>query len=103
MNTLNEEKFVIFSNRYKVTPEQYINIEKLKTENMVSVEILKRIGIIYNKDERSFIEPTGQKFTIDAIGNFSPVRSLFFGGTMGEKRVGDALPLDFSIIEKEKY
>ncbi|MBQ0734909.1 carboxypeptidase-like regulatory domain-containing protein [Aquimarina celericrescens] len=95
---LNKNKYEFFSKGTVVPRPKYILIE---TENKITkVKMnINRIGILYRKQQKSFmVAKTNESyFNIDSYGNYRPHDMLFFGGHMGNLRLGELLPLDYNI------
>ncbi|WP_452230824.1 carboxypeptidase-like regulatory domain-containing protein [Lacinutrix sp. MEBiC02404] len=94
---LEEEEFVILQEGSKVAPEHYISIRKTEREGLVKVRISKEMEVVYKNRRRSSILPIAEEFTVDALGVYSPIKSLNFSGDMSVNRMSDALPLDFRL------
>lgn len=93
-NKLKAEGYKIISGNFPVKADKFIHTKALESDHTVTVEIAKRLGILY-KREASFIVTNGKPFVVDVLGNHSPVSSVTFEGAIGKKRIGDTLPLDY--------
>ncbi|WP_299223042.1 carboxypeptidase-like regulatory domain-containing protein [uncultured Psychroserpens sp.] len=97
---LEEEGFDIYRKQLRVEPYDYFNVKALdKQEGYVSVKLLKKVDILYNKKYRSVIQSNVDKFIINPYGSHSPLTKVLFGGVMGNQRVGDLLPIDYELSE----
>lgn len=93
---LSEEKFQIFKEKFQVAPysEFELSFDKGITEIKQTTESLT---ILYDGIEQSALQIYGEHFYIDDFGNHSPAQNVFFGGVLGQQRVGNMLPLDYTI------
>jgi len=98
-NQLEKKGYEIYLNNNKVNPEKYITIIPLDTLNNVKVKLNEKLFISHNNDSNSSIESLEKEFNIDNFGNYSPVNQVKFEGAFGEQRMGDALPLDFLLLD----
>ncbi|WP_046755759.1 carboxypeptidase-like regulatory domain-containing protein [Kordia jejudonensis] len=95
---LEENGFQVFHKGFIVPPYKYFDITKEGLNTKVNMKTV-RLTIVYDRFHKSFMTvPTENKeFYINEFGNFSPSKELSFGGVFGEKRIGKALPLDYSL------
>ncbi len=96
---LEKEKFRIFLGNYPVWPKKYINVMPVDGLFNVKVRLRDRLNIVYDGKKQSSIESLVSEFYIDSFGNHSPTEEVRFGGDLGSQRMGDALPLDFLILQ----
>jgi len=80
--------------------EKYITVIPMVNSNSVKVKLKDRFSIIYNNKKRSYVESLATEFYIDNFGNHSPPEKVRFGGDFGKQRMGDALPLDFLLTNR---
>ena len=80
--------------------EKFITVTPVTDSKRVKVELKDRFSIIYKNKKRSSLENLGTEFYIDNFGNHSPPEKVRFGGDFGKQRMGDALPLDFLLTNR---
>lgn len=98
---LAEESYQIAKGGVLVPANELIVIARDENGATVSVTVTERLNILYDKNRQSVMEVKDDTFKIDQFGNHSPIKNVLFGGDMGEQRVGDALPLDYDLNEKD--
>jgi carboxypeptidase-like protein len=97
---LEREKYKIYKGSYPVKPKKYITVTPIDNLNNVKVELKDKLNILFQGDKLSYIKSVLPEFYIDNFGNYSPPKAVIFGGDLGKKRMGDALPLDFLLKNK---
>ncbi|MCL2737863.1 MAG: carboxypeptidase-like regulatory domain-containing protein [Bacteroidales bacterium] len=111
-NTLEESKFRIFNRLTKIDTEQYFVITSASPRRTVLIiphTNLRRshdrvmegpvYGVINIMDERNFRSELvflTNRFSVDEFGNPDTIDNLMFFGRMGEQRLGDMLPRDYT-------
>ncbi|MBC8757442.1 carboxypeptidase-like regulatory domain-containing protein [Kordia sp. YSTF-M3] len=95
---LTENGFQIFHKGFIVPPYKYFEITNMGEDTKVNVTTNKLV-IVYDRYYKSFldIDDENRVFFINKFGNYSPPKKVFFGGVLGDKRVGNTLPLDYSL------
>jgi hypothetical protein len=95
---LTENGFQIFHKGFIVPPYKYFEITNIGDETKVNMTTDKLV-IVYDRYYKSFldIDDENRVFFINKFGNYTPPRKIFFGGVMGDKRMGNTLPLDYSL------
>jgi hypothetical protein len=109
-NTLEESKFIIFSNGAAINPLDYFTIQDTLSLKVVSYEpgtlarplsiyydddITGSIGVVHNKKERTSILFRTDFFIVDRFGYTNTEDNMFFSGEMGQQRIGNMLPIDY--------
>ena len=114
-NTLDDSNFAIY-NRFisPVDPHQYFSISEVspqKKEVLIipgtninrnhsikqESQIFGVIGIRYNVRYTSEVVFLTNRFLVDEFGNPDAIESLLFSGDMGDRKMGEMLPLDFKL------
>ena len=80
-----------------IEPNQMFTVTEQGGARGTRVRLKDKVEILYKATELSAMEVVSKEFYIDEQGNHSPVDKVRFGGVMGDQRMGDALPMDFSI------
>lgn len=88
-----KEGFTFYDGKYPTNPSIHFSFSD--TLGLKKVTLPKRLSILYKKKKQSAIFPKYKYYFIDGYGNFYPPDAVSFSGAMGEKRVGDLLPLDY--------
>lgn len=116
-NSLREHRFQLFSGGSLIAPDSCFSVsdsigfkkvmvyEKKRPTFLVDGSTMKapfsrRIEILYKNRNQSFVVFRTKTFYLDSYGNNSDTNLILFGGDMGEKRLGDMLPLDY--VEQSK-
>ncbi|GLB52689.1 hypothetical protein NBRC110019_17290 [Neptunitalea chrysea] len=92
--TLTEQKFGMFKNRFQVNPKDYFTVKDSLNIKFISTTQPKW-DILYKKDKQSALEVDKSGFFVDTYGNFTPSNALVFGGYIGRMRFKETLPLDY--------
>lgn len=95
---LEREKYKIYNGDYPVNSKKYISVTPIDNLNNVKVTFNKRLNILFEGDKQSFIKILVPEFYIDNFGNYSPPKAVRLGGDLGKQRIGDALPLDYLML-----
>ena len=112
-NTLDKAKFSI-SNRFRrVKTDDYftiLDVASYKTvliksgtnintrhNSLLDEQVWGVIGILYNNKFNSEIVFLTDQFSVDEYGNPDAIDQIVFFGDMGDQRLGDMLPRDFSL------
>lgn len=96
-NRLLSDGYKIYLGLSQVAPNEYITIAPIDDNNSVSVRLSERLNVLYNNKKYSVFESLVSEFYIDSYGNYTPLEKVRFGGDLGKQRIGDLLPLDFSV------
>lgn len=96
-NRLLSDGYKIYLGLSQVAPNEYITITPIDDNNNVSVRLSERLNVLYNNKKYSVFESLVSEFYIDSYGNYTPLEKIRFGGDLGKQRMGDLLPLDFSV------
>ncbi|MEO1012417.1 MAG: carboxypeptidase-like regulatory domain-containing protein [Bacteroidota bacterium] len=88
-----ENDFKVYRNSRQVDP--YLEFRLRNTNGFVMVKPVSDSLTIRYKIDRSMMKVNGDAFLIDGYGNFSPSKSVQFGGVLGRQRVALMLPLDY--------
>lgn len=96
-----ENEYRIFDGSFVVPPYKLISVTPVVGSQNVEVVIAKKINILYDKKLQSAIHMNADSFIIDEFGNYAPIQVVLFGGDMGDQRIGDSLPFDYQLIERE--
>ena len=99
---LEREKYKIYFKNHPVESKKYITVTPIDDLNNVKVEFKGKLNILFRGDKQSYIISSLPEFYIDNFGNHSPPKAIKFGGDLGKHRMGDALPLDFLMINYMK-
>ena len=111
-SSFGERRFQLFSDGALIAPDSCFSIsdsigfkkvvvyeKKLPTILVdgysMKAPFSRRIEILYRNWNRSFVVFRTNTFYLDSYGNNSDTNLILFGGNMGEKRLGDMLPLDY--------
>lgn len=90
---LQENDFKIFHDKFEVPPYRYFDLQQ--KDDLRQVKLLTdKLVILYRDLIQSSLQATAP-FYIDSFGNHAPPSVVVFGGDMGEKRIGELLPLDY--------
>ncbi len=95
---LTENGFQIFHKGFIVTPYKYFEITPIGDDTKVNFTT-DEVVIVYDRFYKSFltIKDDNKEFIINKFGNYAPPKKIFFGGVLGDKRIGNTLPLDYSL------
>lgn len=99
---LEEEKYEIYYKGFKVNAYKYFLITQKEDTDFKEVSLKQKVSILYDKREQSDIEIYVDSFLVDAYGNYSAIKGVYFNGAMGSQRMGDTLPLDYGLNSKTK-
>lgn len=95
-----EEEYIFGIKGFKVKPYQNFIISEADKEGYKTVKLVTNLDIFYKDLSDSTIQVVDNTtFQIDKYGNYSPIETVLFGGTMGGQRIGDSLPLDFGLSD----
>lgn len=97
--TLRDEGYQIFHRGFQVNEWTYFTLKPQEGTSLKEVLLKDKVSILFDKNEQSDIYLNVNSFLVDAYGNYSNIRGIFFNGTMGSQRVGDTLPLDYGLKE----
>ncbi len=97
-NKLKEHDYTLFDEDVPVNPstKKYPNVVSIANSTDVFVNLKNKLSVLYKNRLRSTIESSVDVFIIDSFGNHSPSDKVEFTGHMGNQRMGDLLPFDFS-------
>ncbi|MCB0398312.1 MAG: carboxypeptidase-like regulatory domain-containing protein [Winogradskyella sp.] len=99
---LSEEGYEIYYKSLKVNEYAYFNIETKADTDFKEVSLKQKVSILYDRKEQSDIESYVDSFLVDAYGNYSAIKGVYFNGAMGSQRMGDTLPLDYGLDTKKE-
>ena len=99
---LKEEGYEIYSQGFKVGEYKYFKIEEKDSSGLKEVSLKQKVSILYDRKEQSDINVYVDSFLLDAYGNYSAIRGVYFNGAMGSQRMGDTLPLDYGLSTKKE-
>lgn len=94
---LRGEGFWIFFDKFRVDEWSYFTVADIDNSIFKKVTLSSKISILFNKDLQSELQLDVPEFYIDAYGNYTPIIGVYFSGYMGNQRIGDSLPLDYSL------
>jgi len=110
-NTLKEAKFKIYNRGKQFDPDQFFAITKTASQVEVAIKPATNIDrhyegmrspvsgvirVVHNglsDSEIIFLTPS---FSIDLFGNIDAIHDIIYYGDMGDQRLGDMLPLNYS-------
>ncbi len=92
---LDGEGFKIYLKRFQIDPYTQLKVRHLKFYYEV-IPLQKQLYVRFSDRKNSLIRFETTLFFVDEFGNHKPPKSVLFGGEMGEKRMADLLPLDYS-------
>ena len=99
---LKEEGYEIYHKGFKVDEYKYFNIKEKDKTGLKEVSLKEKVSILYDKKDQSDINVFVDRFLLDAYGNYSAIRGVYFNGAMGSQRMGDTLPLDYGLNTKKE-
>lgn len=99
---LKAEGYQIFYGSFPVNEWSYFKVEEAENPAFKRVSLDKRVSILFEKKEQSAIEIYVDTILLDAYGNYSEIKGVYFSGAMGSQRIGDTLPLDFGLNNTKK-
>ena len=73
-----------------------------ESSGLKEVSLKQKVSILYDRKEQSDINVYVDSFLLDAYGNYSAIRGVYFNGAMGSQRMGDTLPLDYGLSTKKE-
>ena len=94
-----EDGYMFGDKGFKVNPYTYFTIFDTDKYGFKTVTLNGKLDIFYEDGSESIIQTTGDEFRVDKFGNYEAIPNVLFGGHMGSQRVGDALPLDYGLID----
>lgn len=110
-NTLTESKYRVFYRSVQIDPAAYLSVKDTLTMKKVTLlfkpqdddlseledgrQIKGFVDILDDKKERSAVLFLTDSFLVDQCGNINTIDKLLFSGYLGERRIGDLLPLDY--------
>ncbi|WP_422106316.1 carboxypeptidase-like regulatory domain-containing protein [Winogradskyella sp.] len=94
---LKEEGYWIFYKKFRVDEWSHFSVNAVDDSNFKEVTLKNRVSILFDKNQQSEIQLEVDKFYVDIYGNYSPIIGVYFGGTMGDQRVGDTLPANYGL------
>jgi len=112
-NTLEKSKITIYNRYHKINPQDYFLISNAPPYKVVVVlpetninmshpdihdgPIYGVIKIVSGKNYHSEVVFLTNRFSVDAFGNTDSIDNLIFNGVMGDQRLGDMLPRDYTL------
>lgn len=73
--------------------------QKAWMEKAAQQQKIVRFAILHDQKDQSFFEMNADHFYIGNNGLFWPITSMVFGGHLGELKVGDMLPADYTYLK----
>lgn len=98
---IEKEGYILYIGNIPSKPKELIKISHVSGKDGVTVQLKENFNILYNYKERSSIDVQISKFYIDSFGSHFPPFAVKFGGDFGKQRMGDALPLDFLMVQNK--
>ncbi|MBU3820461.1 carboxypeptidase-like regulatory domain-containing protein [Flavobacteriaceae bacterium XHP0103] len=96
-NTLKDNHYKIYDTKFLVNPEDYINITYSNNPELKTLKLVKPITILYDNERKSGMKLKTPSILIDKYGHYSNPTEVEFTGFMGKQRLGDLLPLDYTL------
>jgi hypothetical protein len=93
------EGYDIYHDKFRVEEWDYFTVEDMLDSEFKRVKLSTVVSILYNQKFQSKIELKTPEFFVDAYGNYLPIVGVYFGGEMGNQRVGDMLPSDYGLSD----
>ncbi|WP_243473621.1 carboxypeptidase-like regulatory domain-containing protein [Winogradskyella sp. MH6] len=100
--SLKKEGYEIYNKGFKVDEYKYFKIEEKDSSGLKEVSLKQKVSILYDRKEQSDINVYVDSFFLDAYGNYSAIKGVYFNGAMGSQRMGDTLPLDYGLNTKKE-
>lgn len=94
---LKENHYKIYDTKFLVNPEDYINLSYSDSPELKMLKLLKPITILYDNEKKSGMKLKTSYILIDKFGHYSNPTEVEFTGFMGKQRLGDLLPLDYTL------
>ncbi|MCB0388402.1 MAG: carboxypeptidase-like regulatory domain-containing protein [Winogradskyella sp.] len=96
-DSLHEQGFKFFYKNEEVAPRYSLNVNDTEDSNSKEVCLFRPILVsdIFGSFSKIIPNEDIECFYVDSFGNHSPVKAITFFGSMGNQRIGDALPLDY--------
>lgn len=94
---LEAESYQIFHDKFRVDEWAHFTVEDMPDSDFKSVKLSTDISVLYDQKFQSRMELKIPEFYVDVYGNYLPVVGVYFGGKMGNQRVGDMLPSDYGL------
>jgi hypothetical protein len=98
---LKEEGYILGSKGFVVNPYDYFSISDADEYGYKTVSLKEKLDIFYKDTIESIMQTAISEFKIDKYGNYAPIADVLFGGDMGSQRIGDSLPLDYGLDNKD--
>ncbi|REE27826.1 carboxypeptidase-like protein [Winogradskyella pacifica] len=98
---LKEQGYWIFHDKFRVDEWSFFTVEATENQDFKKITLKEKVSILFDKEHQSIIQLEIPEFYVDTYGNYTPVIGVYFSGAMGSQRIGDTLPLDFGLGEKE--
>ncbi|APY08259.1 hypothetical protein BWZ20_08085 [Winogradskyella sp. J14-2] len=99
---LREKGYEIYYKGFRVAEYKYFKITAKPNTDFKKVSLKQKVSILYDRKEQSDIEVYVDSFLVDAYGNYSAIKGVYFNGAMGSQRMGDTLPLDYGLDVKKE-
>ena len=87
--------FLFFEGKQQVDPSKYFQVEALAQGK--KIKLMKKLRIVDASGYQSEMIPQAPHFFVDVYGNATPPSAIVYAGVMGEQRLGDTLPLDYTL------
>ncbi|WP_179348600.1 carboxypeptidase-like regulatory domain-containing protein [Winogradskyella pacifica] len=98
---LKEQGYWVFHDKFRVDEWSFFTVEATENQDFKKITLKEKVSILFDKEHQSIIQLEIPEFYVDTYGNYTPVIGVYFSGAMGSQRIGDTLPLDFELGEKE--
>lgn len=93
------EGYEVYRDKFRVDEWDYFAVEDMFDSEFKRIKLRADVSVLYNKRFQSKLESKISEFYVDAYGNYLPVVGVYFGGEMGNQRVGDMLPSDYGLSD----
>lgn len=119
---LKDKKYQLFDGSFQTQPEKFITITPIDSLNVYLLNVIpdpeiiahrknnptisfnntvppKSLNVLYKRNKQSIFKPNQFEFIVDKNGNHFPPNAVIFSGDLGEQRLGDTFPLDYTLEE----
>lgn len=92
---LDENNFKIFFENFQVPTYKYLTISEFEKLKRIKL-LVDEVEILYKDTEISGLEVKSE-FSIDYLGNHTPIESVILSGEISKKRISELLPLNYKL------